>query len=1019
MKAIDKREQDADVTERKAVEMALARLAAIIEFSTDAIISKDLNSIITTWNKGAEKIFGYSADEMIGISIMRLIPADRQDEENHILGKIKRGENVEHFETLRQTKGGQLIDVSVTASPIKNAEGKVIGASKVARDITERKQAEASLSLFRSLIDQSSDGIEIIDPETGRFLDVNETACQRLGYKRDELLSMSVPDIEAVAVDFTSWHKLVEELHQSGFKIIEGRHKRKDGSTFPVEVSVRYIKLDRDYLIAAVRDITERKLVEAALRESEQRLRFTLESCNIGAWNMDLVDHTAYRSLEHARIFGYAELNPQWTLEDFLCHVLPEYRAEVEAIVRKATDARLDWTYECPIRRADGEIRWIWFTGRHFTDPSSGHNRVGGVVMDITERKQAEEARQTSEARYHTLFDYAPDGIVIVDPKGYYLDANASICRMLGYTRDEFIGLNATDIVAQEEFPHIGQALDVIKTKSDYHREWQFRRKDGSVFAVDTIAAAMPDGNLLALIRDITERKRTEESLQLLGSAVEQSKESILITDAELDLPGPKIIFVNPAFTQMTGYTAEEVIGKTPRILQGLRTDKAVLGRLRKNLERGEVFEGETINYRKDGKEFDLEWQIAPIRNVSGKITHFVATQHNITARKKLEEQFRQSQKMEGIGQLAGGVAHDFNNILAVIQMQSELLKISGGLSAEQAEFADEIGITVQRAAALTRQLLLFSRREVFQPRDVDLNESVTSTTKMLNRILGENVQMQIKLASQPMFINADPGMMDQILMNLAVNARDAMPNGGQLVIETSGVEFDEFAVTQSSQARPGSFVCLNVSDSGCGIPPEILPKIFEPFFTTKDVGKGTGLGLATVFGIVQQHQGWINVYSEVNHGTTFQVYLSRLAKNEGAKSPQPAMVAMSGGNETILLAEDDPSLRVSVRKALSQLGYRILEAPTGVKALEVWKENRDEIRLLLTDLVMPDGMTGKDLAQRILQENPKLKVIYMSGYSAEVAGKDFPLKEGVNFLTKPFQAFKLAQTIRNNLDSH
>ncbi len=385
--------------------------------------------------------------------------------------------------------------------------------------------------------------------------------------------------------------------------------------------------------------------------------------------------------------------------------------------------------------------------------------------------------------------------------------------------------------------------------------------------------------------------------------------------------------------------------------------------------------------------------------------------------RKQLEEQFRQSQKMEGIGQLAGGVAHDFNNILAVIQMQSDLLKGSEGLSSEQSEFADEIGVTVERAAALTRQLLLFSRREVFQPRDLDLSETVTNTAKMLRRVLGENVQMQLKLASQPLFINADAGMMDQVLLNLSVNARDAMPNGGQLIIETSGVELDEFAAAQSAQARPGSFVCLSVSDSGCGIPPEILPKIFEPFFTTKEVGKGTGLGLATVFGIAQQHQGWVAVYSEVGHGTTFRIYLPRLARNAGLTTAQPKVTAKRGGDETILLVEDDPSLRVSVRKSLSQLGYRILEAPTGVKALEVWKQNSNEIRLLLTDLVMPDGMTGKDLAQRVLGENPSLKVIYMSGYSAEVVGKDFPLKEGDNFLTKPFQASKLARTIREKLD--
>jgi two-component system, cell cycle sensor histidine kinase and response regulator CckA len=300
----------------------------------------------------------------------------------------------------------------------------------------------------------------------------------------------------------------------------------------------------------------------------------------------------------------------------------------------------------------------------------------------------------------------------------------------------------------------------------------------------------------------------------------------------------------------------------------------------------------------------------------------------------------------------------------------------------------------------------------------LDLSESITNTTKMLRRVLGENIEIQLKLASLPMFIHADAGMMDQVLLNLAVNARDAMPNGGQLVIETSGAELDELAASQSVQARAGSFVCLSVSDSGCGIAPEILPKIFEPFFTTKDVGKGTGLGLATVFGIVQQHQGWVNVYSELSHGTTFRIYIPRLAKNAGSKSAQPAPKAMPGGDETILLVEDDPSLRLSVRRTLSQLGYRVLEAPTGVQALDVWKQNREEIRLLLTDLVMPDGMTGKTLAQRLLQDNAELKVIYMSGYSAEVVGKDFPLKEGVNFLSKPFQASKLAQTIREKLDA-
>jgi CheY-like chemotaxis protein len=312
----------------------------------------------------------------------------------------------------------------------------------------------------------------------------------------------------------------------------------------------------------------------------------------------------------------------------------------------------------------------------------------------------------------------------------------------------------------------------------------------------------------------------------------------------------------------------------------------------------------------------------------------------------------------------------------------------------------------------------LFSRREVFQPRDLDLSQSITSTAQMLKRIIGENIQMQINVAVQSMFLHADPGMIDQVLLNLVVNARDAMPNGGQLVIETIGVEFDGLAAAQCLRGRPGSFVRLSVSDTGCGIPPAILSRIFEPFFTTKEVGKGTGLGLATVFGIVQQHQGWINVYSEVGHGTTFRIYLPRHVMTALPAASPATDPLMCGGQETILLAEDDPALRAAVRTTLEHLGYHVLEAPTGVTALETWRAHRDDVDLLLTDLMMPDGMTGFVLAQSILAENARLKVIYMSGYGTEVIGKDFLLRDGDNFLNKPFTAQQLDQAIRENLDA-
>jgi two-component system cell cycle sensor histidine kinase/response regulator CckA len=503
--------------------------------------------------------------------------------------------------------------------------------------------------------------------------------------------------------------------------------------------------------------------------------------------------------------------------------------------------------------------------------------------------------------------------------------------------------------------------------------------------------------------------KEAEQSLKLFRTLVDKSSDGIEVVDPETG----KFLDVNETMCRRLGYSREELLSMQvweidPQVKQANWPQMANDLRQKKSL----AVQGN--HQRKDRTLFPVEVNLTWVQLEREYIVNVV---RDITERRRLEVQFLQSQKMESIGQLAGGVAHDFNNILAIIQMQSELLKDQADLTSEQCEFADEILDSVRRASALTRQLLLFSRREVLQPRMLDLNESVGSTTRMLQRILGETIQMEIKLSPRPVLVHADPGMIDQVLMNLSVNARDAMPEGGRLIIETSEAELDELAVAQTLHARPGSFVCLSVTDSGSGIAPEILPKIFEPFFTTKGVGKGTGLGLATVFGIVQQHQGWVNVYSEVGHGTTFRIYLPRLVKKTASKSDLPALEKICGGNETVLLVEDDSSLRTSIEKALTQLGYHVFEAATGPNAIEVWKANCRQIDLLLTDLVMPGGITGKGLAEMILRDNSAMKIIYMSGYSVEIAGKDFPLQEGVNFLTKPFQVTKLAETVRTCLD--
>jgi PAS domain S-box-containing protein len=418
------------------------------------------------------------------------------------------------------------------------------------------------------------------------------------------------------------------------------------------------------------------------------------------------------------------------------------------------------------------------------------------------------------------------------------------------------------------------------------------------------------------------------------------------------------------------------------------------------------------------GEERWVQTDKVPVSDKDGKVVSIVVMAQDITERKQLEQQFRQVQKMESIGTLAGGVAHDFNNILGVIQGYSDMLKADGNLSPPQINYIEQINAATFRATALTRQLLLFSRKESLQLRDLDLSQSINAMTNMLRRILGEDIQSQFKFAMQPLFIHADAGMMDQVLLNLAVNSRDAMPRGGRLGIETSAAEFDEKTAANSAQIRPGKFVCLSVSDTGVGIAPENLVRIFEPFFTTKGIGKGTGLGLATVFGIVRQHNGWIDVDSKVGEGTTFRIYLPRVATPPRQNVLTPELTSMPGGDETILLVEDDPSLRASMSATLLRLGYRVLEAANGLEALKTWTGRHESIQLLLTDLVMPGGITGKDLGEQISRENPRLKVIYASGYSAEVAGADFRLQEGVNFLPTPFQSHKLATIVRNRLDA-
>jgi len=383
-----------------------------------------------------------------------------------------------------------------------------------------------------------------------------------------------------------------------------------------------------------------------------------------------------------------------------------------------------------------------------------------------------------------------------------------------------------------------------------------------------------------------------------------------------------------------------------------------------------------------------------------------------------LENRLRQAEKMEAVGQLAAGIAHDFNNILTIIQGHSTMLLSAENLDSETSESLQQVSQAADRATALTRQLLAFSRRQMMQPKVLHLNALIQQMSDMLRRLIGEQIVLQCHCPEDLSPIYADGCNIEQILLNLSVNARDAMPKGGQLIIKAIDVTIDASTAARNPEARAGKFVCLSVTDTGCGMDAATQSHIFEPFFTTKEIGRGTGVGLSTVYGIVKQHEGWIEVHSVIGHGTTFKILMPVTDATTPKDDAKPTFSENLGGDETILIVEDQDLIRDLVRTVLQKYGYRTLEASNGVEALKVWEDHRDQIDLLLTDMVMPAGISGKDLAKRLLAEQRQLKVVYTSGYNTDLLGQEFHVKKDTTFLQKPYQAQFLAKTVRDCLDS-
>jgi len=621
------------------------------------------------------------------------------------------------------------------------------------------------------------------------------------------------------------------------------------------------------------------------------------------------------------------------------------------------------------------------------------------------------------EAYFRQLFEGSPDAIVMADPTGKVLEANASFERVFQYSPAEAIGRLINELVAP---PHLAGEADELLERTQKgevaQKDVVRRRKDGVLIVASVLAYPIViDGDIVGfcgIYRDITEQKRTEETLNKLSRAVEQTAENIFITD-----PEGRIEYVNPAFEELTEYTVAEVIGNTPRILKSGRQDPAFYTALWETIQSGRPFRGTLINRKKSGKLYYEEKTITPVKDRQGKITNFISTGKDITDRMELEERLLQAQKLEAVGRLAGGVAHDFNNLLTAVIGYGELLASRLGSEDPLGQMAQEIIRGGQRGAALARQLLAFSRKQVLRPRVIDLNDIILNTRNMLERLIPENIRLVTRPGTAIGSVKADPGQIEQVIVNLVINARDAMPSGGTITIETLAVDLDNDYAFQTMVQTSGRYIMLAVSDTGIGMDSETQSHVFEPFFTTKEHG-GSGLGLATVYGIVNQSGGTVWLYSELGQGTTVKVYLPSCdgAVESDQQEAQPSRPSV--GAETVLLVEDNSQVRELAAEILKARGYHVLEASGGESALRIVRQQRDKrIDLLITDVVMPE-MSGPELAQQLAASGQQAKVLYISGYTDNWIIHHGVLEGAASFLQKPFTPSVLAGKVREVLDS-
>jgi PAS domain S-box-containing protein len=886
-----------------------------------------------------------------------------------------------------------------------NAGGEAMRHRLTAAAASQPQGAEGP-DLFRAAFIASPDALVLIDDE-GRYLEVNPATCALLGRTRQEILGHRVGELGAAGFDGRAALGRLRDR-----RVLRGRVRivRPDGSEREVEFqAVAAVAPGVHQLV--LRDVS----APLALPSADDTHRLFEEAqkvAELGVWIAG-ADPLAppYLSAGAYRVTGVPDGTPL-TGELLVSLVHPEDR---EAAVRWGLAALAgagDSPLECRLVRPDGAVRWVH--ARAFPDRAPGRTpRLFGILQDVSDRRRMVDQLAASERLYRRIVEGSADGIWLNDEDGGTLFMSPRTADLLGYPHEEASRLPIWAFMDEPTRAEVRRRRAIRLPGVPQEYEVPLRRKDGSEIWVAVQATSLVDergraqGNL-AMLRDISDRRAVFEARSRLAAIVDSTDDAIVATD----LAGV-ITSWNRGAERLYGWAADEVVGRPLAAVVPLDQHDDLAAELAA-IARGErVGQRELTSRRKDGTWFPFALTVSPLRDAAGQMIGACGIARDLSEKKRTEQKLLQAQKMEAVGGLAAGIAHDFNNILSVILSYAGMMLSGLGPGDPLAEDVEEVRKAARRAADLTRQLLAFSRQQVLEPRILDLEQTVAGMEKMLRRLVGEDVELALLAAPDLGRVHADPGQIEQVILNLAVNARDAMPRGGKLTIETTNacVERDD----DLAGIGRGRYVRLAVSDTGCGMDEATRQRIFEPFFTTKEKGKGTGLGLATVFGIVRQSGGHIAVDSEPGRGSTFDIYLPRTDSIEEELAASRPRMALTG-SETVLIVEDEEPVRAVARAILRRSGYTVLTAQNGGEALLICERHAGRIDLLLTDVIMP-FLDGRQVAERLVSLRPDLKVLFMSGYTDDVIAPHGVLEPGLMFVHKPITPDTLLAKVREALD--